>query len=247
MNELAMYNSIQTAGEQLEQHIPLVKRIAFHLMTKLHDTVQVDDLIQAGMLGLLEAMKNYDSSRGASFETYAGIRIRGFMLDEVRRSDWAPRSVHKKARMIAEAIQKIENKTGKSAKDKEVAEYLNIGLDEYNRILQDAVSSRIFSIEELSQTGDAVLGKNLEAGDEPIEKLSQDGFRNALETAISSLPEREGWVVSLYYDDELNLKEIGEVLGVSESRVCQICTQATLRLRARLSEWLEGGKNEYTR
>ncbi|MDP3876734.1 MAG: RNA polymerase sigma factor FliA [Methylobacter sp.] len=234
-----MYTSVQTGGtdERVMQHAPLVKRIAYHLLNRLPDSVQVDDLIQAGMLGLLEAIKNYDTSQGASFDTYAGIRIRGSMLDEVRRSDWTPRSVHKKSRMVSDAIRVIENKTGHEAKDTEVAEYLGIALDEYNHILQDSSSCRVFSVEELAEDGDHYLDVTLAQDEGLAEGLTRQSFEQALANAIKGLPERERLVISLYYDEELNLREIGEILNVSESRVSQISTQAVLRLRSRLADW----------
>jgi RNA polymerase sigma factor for flagellar operon FliA len=239
MSGVAMYTSVQTGGtdERVMQHAPLVKRIAYHLLNRLPDSVQVDDLIQAGMLGLLEAIKNYDASQGASFDTYAGIRIRGSMLDEVRRSDWTPRSVHKKSRMVSDAIRVIENKTGHEAKDTEVAEYLGIALDEYNHILQDSSSCRVFSVEELAEDGDHYLDVTLAQDEGLAEGLTRQSFEQALANAIKGLPERERLVISLYYDEELNLREIGEVLNVSESRVSQISTQAVLRLRSRLADW----------
>jgi len=234
-----MYTSVQAGGtdERVMQHAPLVKRIAYHLLNRLPDSVQVDDLIQAGMLGLLEAIRNYDASQGASFDTYAGIRIRGSMLDEVRRSDWTPRSVHKKSRMVSDAIRTIENKTGREASDADVAKYLGISSDEYNHILQDSSSCRIFSVEELAQDGDHYLDDVLNYEQGPADDLSREGFQKALANAIMGLPERERLVISLYYDEELNLREIGEVLNISESRVSQISTQAVLRLRSRLSDW----------
>lgn len=239
MSGVAMYTAVQAGGtdERVMQHAPLVKRIAYHLLSRLPDSVQVDDLIQAGMLGLLEAIKNYDVSQGASFETYAGIRIRGSMLDEVRRSDWTPRSVHKKSRMVADAIRTLENKTGREAKDVEVAEHLGISLDEYNHILQDSSSCHIFSVEELAQAGDQYLDEASSFDEEPIDRLSRESFEQALANAIANLPERERLIISLYYDEELNLREIGEILNISESRVSQISSQAVLRLRSRLSEW----------
>jgi RNA polymerase, sigma 28 subunit, SigD/FliA/WhiG len=237
---VAMYTSVQAGGtdERVMQHAPLVKRIAYHLLGRLPDSVQVDDLIQAGMLGLLEAIKNYDASQGASFDTYAGIRIRGSMLDEVRRSDWTPRSVHKKSRMVSDAIRTIENKTGREARDVDVAKYLGIAIDEYNHILQDSSSCRVFSVEELAQDGDHYMDETLSHEEGPVDGLSREGFQQALANAIMGLPERERLVISLYYDEEFNLREIGEVLNISESRVSQICTQAVLRLRSRLSDWI---------
>ncbi|BCX81592.1 RNA polymerase sigma factor for flagellar operon FliA [Methylomarinovum caldicuralii] len=225
----------------VSRYTPLVQRIAHHLKGRLPASVQIDDLIQAGMIGLLEASRQYDASQGASFETYAGIRIRGAMLDEVRRYDWTPRSVHRKAREISEAMYRIERRTGRDARDTEVAEELGISLDEYHKILRDAVGCRLFSIEELSETGDAFL-EDHSGGDAdlPVEQLSRERFKAALADAIASLPERERLSISLYYEEEMNLKEIGQVLGVSESRVCQINSQALLRLRARMRDWLGG-------
>lgn len=241
-----MYAKTMQAGstdELVIQHLPLVKRIAFHLMGRLPDTVLVDDLIQTGMLGLLEAVKKYDVSQGASFETYAGIRIRGSMLDEVRRSDWTPRSVHKKSRMVSEAIRDIENKLGREAKDTDIAEHLGVELEDYNQILQDSQGCKTFSVEELAETGDAAF-QNTERSDiDPSTLLEEDGFQQALANAILALPERERLVVSLYYDEEFNLREIGEVLNISESRVSQISSQAMLRLRSRMSEWTEEHSN----
>jgi RNA polymerase sigma factor for flagellar operon FliA len=239
MSGVAMYTSVQTGGtdERVMQHAPLVKRIAYHLLNRLPDSVQVDDLIQAGMLGLLEAIKNYDASQGASFDTYAGIRIRGSMLDEVRRSDWTPRSVHKKSRMVSDAIRTIENRTGREARDVDVAEHLGIAINEYNHILQDSSGCRVFSVEELAQDGDHYLNEAVDQEEGLADGLSREGFQQAMANAIMSLPERERLVISLYYDEELNLREIGEILNVSESRVSQISTQAVLRLRSRLSEW----------
>lgn len=241
MSAVAMYASVQAVGadELIAQYVPLVKRIAYHLLNRLPDSVQVDDLIQAGMLGLLEASKNYNSAQGASFETYAGIRIKGAMLDEVRRSDWTPRSVHKKSRMVSEAIREIESRTNGEARDVDIAKHLGITISEYNAILHDALSCRVFSVDELTQTGDYDGLDTIVASEGPLEGLSRDKFQAALAHEIMQLPERERLVISLYYDDELNLREIGEVLNISESRVSQINAQALLRLRSRLAGWLE--------
>jgi len=222
----------------VSKHAGLVKRIAYHLMSRLPPSVQADDLIQAGMIGLLEASRNYDASQGASFETYAGIRIRGAMLDEIRRTDWTPRSVHRKARQVAEAVREIENLEGRDARDVEVAEKLGIDLHEYHRILQDATGCRVFSIDDAGVNGDDAPQPVADAPrNEPLDSLHNADFKAALAEAISNLPERERLVMAMYYDEELNLREIGDVLGVSESRVCQIHGQALIRLRARMTEW----------
>lgn len=236
-----MYSAVQAGGtdNRVMQYAPLVKRIAYHLLAKLPDSVLVEDLIQSGMIGLLEAIKNFDATQGASFETYASIRIRGAMLDEVRRSDWAPRSVHKKARMVTEAMRELERLNGREATDAEVAAHMGVSMAEYTQILQDSCSVHLFSVEELAETGDDYLDSVSGAHEQPFDDISREGFQHALAQAIMALPERERLVLSLYYDDELNLREIGEVLEVSESRVSQISTQAILRLRARLADWVE--------
>ena len=241
MKGAAMYASVQTGSKEdlVAQYAPLVKRIAYHLICKLPDTIMVDDLIQSGMLGLLEAVKNFDSSQGASFETYAGIRIRGSMLDDVRRSDWTPRSVHRKARMVADAIRQIENNTGCDARDSDVAKFLGISMDEYGQILQDTLCCRELSVEKLAEEGDHAFDECIEEESDPFGQISHESFNTALKDAILQLPERERLVISLYYNDELNLREIGKVLEVSESRVSQILSKAMLRLRARLSDWQE--------
>jgi RNA polymerase sigma factor for flagellar operon FliA len=226
------------ANELVVAHEPLVKRIAFHLMSRLPASVQVDDLIQAGMIGLIEASRKFDPEQGASFDTYAGIRIRGAMLDEIRRTDWTPRSVHRKAREVAEAVRKIENEKGRDARDVEVAEAMGLGLEEYHKILQDATGCRIFSFEDPGSLGEDGLAQSHRQPNQPLENLQNCDFKHGLAGAIKGLPERERLVMALYYDEELNLREIGEILGVSESRVCQIHGQALIRLRARMEKWL---------
>lgn len=230
-------NEHQNLDEVVERYAPLVKRIAHHLLLRMPASVQVDDLVQSGMIGLIEAARKYDVSKGASFETYAGIRIRGSMLDEVRKGDWAPRSVHRKSRRVAEAIKAVEARTGKDARDKDIARELDIDLGEYYSILQDATGSRLFSFDDIMEGDDSAIESAAGELPGPCDGLQRDSFNAHLAAAIDGLPERERLVLSLYYDEELNLKEIGEVIGVSESRVSQIHSQAALRLRARLSDW----------
>ena len=245
MSGAAMYAEAQAFDSQenldgnIAEYTPLVKRIAYHLMSRLPPSVQQDDLVQAGMIGLLEALRNYDASQGASFQTYARIRVRGAMLDEIRKNDWAPRSVHRKARMVAEVVREIENKTGRDARDQEIAEALDVSLEEYHRLLQDASGHRVFSYDELGveSTGGAesMSGGGIQG---PLEGLQSEDFKRSLAEAIAGLPERERLVMTLYYDEELNLREIGSVLGVSESRVCQIHSQAVIRLQSRMTHWV---------
>jgi len=237
-----MYNQTNTSAtamsELVEQHATLVKRIAYHLIARLPHTVDVDDLIQAGMIGLLDASHHYNENQGASFETYAGIRIRGSMLDEIRRNDWAPRSVHKKARDIAEVIKKIEQLEGRHAHDSEIAKALNISIDEYHQQLHDSAGHQVFSLDEFNDNDETHAQPITEALSGPVDALQSDGFQASLTEAIKTLPEREKLMMGLYYNEELNLKEIGEVLGVSESRVSQIHSQTVIRLRSKLSDWL---------
>jgi RNA polymerase sigma factor for flagellar operon FliA len=244
MNKVAKYKATAGAGladqnqdELVRKQAPLVKRIAYHLMSRLPPTVQVDDLVQSGMIGLLEASRNYDASQGASFETYAGIRIRGAMLDEIRKGDWAPRSLHRKVREISRVVAEIEAETGRDARDGEVAARLNMDLDAYYQTLQDATSHKVFSFEDLPSKDDIISEGLYERIPEPSENVEKEKFKNALAQAIASLPERERLVMSLYYREELNLRETGEVMGVSESRVCQIHSQALVRLKARMVDW----------
>lgn len=219
------------------RHADLVKRIAQHLIARLPSSVDIDDLMQSGMVGLLEAAGNFDPSRGASFETYAGIRIRGSMLDDIRKHDWTPRSVHHKYRQVAEAIRAVEAEMGRPAKSEEIANRLDISVDEYHKVLADSASSRLFSLDETLDEPSLHRVPPKSETATPEQELYKSQFRGRLAAEIEELPERERLVLSLYYERELNLKEIGKVLDVSESRVCQIHGQAMLRLRASVSKW----------
>ncbi len=192
-------------------------------------------MIQAGMLGLLDAAQRYDTRQGASFETYATLRIRGAMIDELRRNDWAPKSVHRKARNLSAAVQVIENRTGRDARDEEIMAEMGISSAEYHKILRDSCNSKIFNFDDLGTENDPL---SMIAGNSanPLDELEDERFRGRLTDAIASLPERERMVLSMYYDKELNLREIGQILGVSESRISQILSRSYARLRARLSD-----------
>lgn len=234
---IAMYEDAQTSDDLVSRYAPLVQRIAYHLKSRLPDSVMLEDLLQSGMMGLLEAASKYNDSKGASFETYAGIRIRGAMIDEIRKGDWVPRSVHKNARLVAQAITEIEQQMGnKPASDQQIAEYLNITIEKYHSILQDAANGHILAFDDLGVSDD-ILSSASQDTNEPYRGIHNERFRDSLAESIDSLPEREKLVLALYYDEELNLKEIGEVLGVSESRVSQIHSQAMVRLKSRMTDW----------
>lgn len=220
----------------LIEHAPLVKKIALHIKARLPDSVQVDDLIQAGMIGLLDAVKFFDASKGAKFETYAGIRIRGSILDEIRGSDWTPRSVSKNIRETAAAIRRIESRTHKKASDREIALEMELSLEQYHKVSRDAAGAQLLSTEEITdEDGNPFL--NISSAElEPQQELHNDDLRRMIMESIDQLPEKEALMMSLYYDEEMNLKEIGAVLGVSESRVSQIHGQALARIRASIEE-----------
>lgn len=223
----------------VEQHAPLVKRIAYHLLARLPDSVLVDDLIQAGLEGLLEAAKNYDAGKGASFETFAGIRIRGAMLDEMRRGDWSPRSLHRNARRLAEEYQTLERKLERAPSDTEVASAMDVTVDEYRDMARNTMTARLYSFDEVIGSASADEGQSrseqyADSAAGPEEQIEAADQRANLAAAIRELPERDQLLLSLYYQEELNLKEIGKVLGVSESRVSQLHSQAALKLRAKL-------------
>ena len=236
-SKVAAYQQSVDMNAIVERHAPLVKRIAHHLIARLPASVIVDDLIQAGMIGLLEAAKNFDGSKGASFETFAGIRIRGSMLDEIRKGDWTPRSVHKNSRTITEAISQVERETGADARDVDIAAKLDVSLAQYHQMLNEVNAGKLVAIEDLGVSEDVIGDEKTKGSDAPFEDLMQGAFQKALAHAITTLPEREAIVLSLYYDEELNLREIGEVLEVSESRVSQIHSQAMLKLKSRMQSW----------
>jgi RNA polymerase sigma factor for flagellar operon FliA len=232
--------ALPPSDELVVTHAELVKRIAYHVISRLPSHIEVDDLIQVGMIGLLNAAQNFTPTKGANFETYAGIRIRGAMLDEARRSNWTPRSTFRNAKQVSRAIREIESRIGRDARPPEIAAALGVSLDEYHRMVESAASSRLLSYEQLAQDPERAALLPDAPDDGPQMLLEEDQFREALADVIAGLPERERLVLSLYYDEELNLREIGEVLEVSESRVCQIHSQAVLRIRSRLDSWFSG-------
>lgn len=242
---MTLANRYTTAAAQspdalVQEYAPLVKRIANHLRGRLPDGVDQDDMIQVGLIALLEAARQYSPAKGASFETYAGIRVRGAMLDEVRSSDWTPRSVYRRQRELTAAIQAVENRTGKPADAREIATEMGLALEDYFRLVKSAAAHRLFSLDQEGEDGDMPVYQVQDPDSEPCAELESDDFRRALTDAIRALSEREALVMSLYYEEELNLKEIGDVLGVTESRVCQIHGQTLARVRARIHEVVSG-------
>lgn len=230
----------QAREQFLVEHLPLVRYIAGRLAIGLPNSVEMDDLVHSGVVGLIEAMDHFDPSRGIKFETYATPRIRGAILDELRTLDWAPRSLRANSRRLDRVAAKLENELGRSATEEELAESMGIPLDEFQEILGRISATTVFSLDELAfgRNGhsEVPLVDTIEADQvhNPLTALEREELENFLADSIGELPERGRLVIGLYYYEELTLKEIGEVLGVTESRVCQIHTKSILKLKAKL-------------
>lgn len=224
----------------IRAHLPLVKRIAYHLMSRLPASVEADDLIQAGLIGLLDAVERFDDSQGAHFETYATQRVRGAMLDELRDSDWASRTLRKASRQIENAIHILQQRLQRPPTEQEIAGEMGIGIQDYFELLSETRGAQLVYYEDLySSDNEDFLDRfvdELAAG--PFEMIADQKFRKALTQAVVELPDREKMLMGMYYEQEMNFKEIGAVLGVSESRVCQLHGQAIARLRGFLRDWV---------
>jgi RNA polymerase sigma factor for flagellar operon FliA len=226
--------------EQLVHFAPLVKKLAHQMKARLPQSVEVDDLIQAGMIGLLDGLQRFEDNQGAQFETYAVTRIRGAMLDELRSTDWLPRSVRTTMRKVEAAITRLQQQLCRAPTEAEVAESLDISLTDYQQMLVDCGGHQLVYLEDLhdpASGGEHFLDRHQGSdAEDPLAVLLESGFNQALVEAIAALPEREKILMGLYYEQQLNLAEIGAVLGISGSRVCQLHSQAIARLRAALHE-----------
>lgn len=233
-----------TKNTLLMQNSTLVKKIAYQLKAKLPASVELDDLIQVGMMGLLDAVNRYEDNHGAQFVTYASQRIRGAMLDELRSNDWLPRSMRKNMRDVETAIQALEQKLGRPPTEGEVAKHLSLSIEDYHLMLGDCGGHQLVYYEDFVEEdgGESFLDRYMYGpSQDPIHALLSTDFRDAVIHAIESLPEREKMLMGLYYEQELNLKEIGAIMNVSESRVSQLHSQSIARLRASLKEQLWTG------
>jgi RNA polymerase sigma factor for flagellar operon FliA len=222
----------------IKQYQPLVRRLAHHMMAKLPASVEVDDLIQVGLIGLADALTRFEASQGVQFETFATQRIRGAMLDELRETDWMSRGSRKTQKDIEAALRKIEHRLGRGAKESEIAAELNITLAEYQSLLSKVRGIQLVSLEDLTGRGDdedVFLDRHVADTDaDPLNVLRDQRLRESLVTAINALPEREQYIMSMYYEKDMNLKEIAAVLDVTESRICQLHSQAIARLRTKM-------------
>ncbi|MFO1282261.1 MAG: RNA polymerase sigma factor FliA [Burkholderiales bacterium] len=236
-----MYTSTGTidVSQRVTEFAPLVRRMAHHLAAKLPASVQIDDIVQAGMIGLMDAASRYQEGQGSAFETFASQRIRGAMLDELRESDWLPRSMRKALRRVENAISKLQQKLGRAPTEREIAESMGLSMADYHAELQEAKGYELLHLEDFSADGgDDFLDRHCpDRGEDPFERVKDTRFRQALVEAIDHLPEREKLLMGLYYEQELNFKEIAAVLEVSESRICQLHAQAVARLRSKLRDW----------
>ncbi|MFZ5528802.1 MAG: RNA polymerase sigma factor FliA [Pseudomonadota bacterium] len=221
----------------LHQYSPLVRRLAHQMIAKLPANVEIDDLIQVGMIGLTDALSRFDAGQGVQFETFATQRIRGAMLDELRGADWMSRGTRKQQRDIESAVHRLEQKLGRPPVESEIAKEMGINLSDYQDMLGKVRGTQLIYLEDMSgDDGDSdYLDRHVaDEGNDPLSLLQDHRMREALVEAIKNLPEREQYVMSMYYEQDMNLKEIAAVLGVTESRVCQLHSQSIARLRVKL-------------
>lgn len=236
-----MYTATGTLDveQRVTEFAPLVRRMAHYLASKLPASVQIDDIIQAGLIGLMDAAQRFEESQGFKFETFASQRIKGAMLDELRQNDWLPRSARKSLRQIETAISKLEQRLGRPPVERELAAELGVSLDAYQDLLLEARGTQLLHLDDFGNDGDdSYLESHCpDDRDNPFDRFADKRFRAALIEAIDFLPEREKLLMGLYYEQDMNFKEIAAVMEVSESRICQLHSQAVARLRSRLKDW----------
>jgi RNA polymerase sigma factor for flagellar operon FliA len=229
------------ASALLKQYSPLVRRLAHQMIAKLPANVELDDLIQVGMIGLSDALSRFDANQGVQFETFATQRIRGAMLDELRGNDWMSRGDRRHQRSIEAAVHKLEQRHGRAPSESEIAREMGLSLTDYQELLGKVRGTQLVYLEDMGGGDDGdddYLDRHVaDEAANPIMRLQDQRMREALVEAIKQLPEREQYVMSMYYEQDMNLKEIAAVLGVTESRVCQLHSQSIARLRSRLREW----------
>ena len=224
----------------IRQYQPLVRRLAHHMMAKLPASVEVDDLIQVGLIGLADALTRFEASQGVQFETFATQRIRGAMLDELRENDWMSRGSRKSQKDIEVAMRRVEHRLGRTPKESEIAVELGMSLVDYQSLLGKVRGTQLVYLEDMSgrnEDDDSYLDRHVaDTEADPLNVLRDHKLREALVAAIKLLPEREQFIMSMYYEQDMNLKEIAAVLEVTESRICQLHSQSIARLRAKLRE-----------
>jgi RNA polymerase sigma factor FliA len=224
----------------VREYTPLVRRLAHQMIARLPANVELDDMVQTGMMGLMDAASRFEVTHGTQFEVYAAQRIRGAMLDELRANDWMPRSARKSQRDIDGAIHRLEGRLKRAPMEAEIAAELGVPLAEYQELLNGARGAQLVYLDDLGARSDEedFLERHLVIdGEEPAAMLRDKRFREALVAAIDELPEREKLLMGLYHEQDMNLREIGAVMGVTESRVCQLHSQALARLRSKLKQW----------
>ena len=208
-------------------------------MARLPASVEVDDLIQVGLIGLMDAIERFDGTQGAQFESYATQRIRGSMLDDLREADWLPRHIRQKSRQIESAIHRLTQRLGRQPNEQEISSEMGLSLDDYQGMLGNVKGSQLLYYEDFTdeESSDFLERYLVDDASDPLSLLEDEGFRKGLIEAIEDLPERERNLMGMYYEQDMNLKEIGAVMGVSESRVCQLHSQAVGRLRSKMKPW----------
>lgn len=222
----------------IRQYSPLVRRLAHHMMAKLPPSIQVDDLIQVGLIGLSEALTRYEANQGVQFETFATQRIRGAMIDELRENDWMSRGSRKSQKEIEGALTRLGHKLGRAPSESEIASELGLDLTDYQALLYKVKGTQLVYLEDMTgntEGEDGFLDRHMVDNEaDPMQLLRNQRLRSSLVDAIKGLPEREQYIMSMYYEQDMNLKEIAAVLGITESRVCQLHSQSIARLRSKM-------------